>query len=142
MYLYKATCDIPKPKTKAPERAPDRAPAGTQTQGSQGRPRRRAPAGGGPVMLWTRVRANGLVELKQLEEFLHCHALSLQETVRGQTGMAYSSAATNWSLEREPGFGCRCFDFLPAGPVPRVVGRGIVMWSGCSGGGPGLGLIL
>ena len=95
MYLYKATCDIPKPKTKAPERAPDRAPGGAQTQGGaqarggQGRPRRRTPAGGAPVMLWTRVRANGLVELKQMEEFLHCHALSLQETVRGQTGMAY-----------------------------------------------------
>ncbi|CAL8361107.1 unnamed protein product [Merluccius merluccius] len=89
-----ATCsDIPNPKQKAPIRPVDRGQGGAQAQG-QGRLCRGAPAGGGtrpcnPLMLWTKVKANGLVELKQLEEFLNSHALSLQETVKSQTGMVY-----------------------------------------------------
>lgn len=91
MYLYKATCpDIPNPKQKGP-----RVQGGAQTQGpGQGRLTRQTSAGTAPrpyapVMLWTASRNNSMAELKQLEEFLNFHSLSLHDTVKSQTGMLY-----------------------------------------------------
>lgn len=38
---------------------------------------------------WAGLRVRAQLELKHLEEFLNTHALSLQDTVRATTGMAY-----------------------------------------------------
>lgn len=91
MYLYKATCpDIPNPKQKGP-----RSQGGVQAQGlGQGRLTRQASVGTGPrpyapVMLWTVNKSNNVAELKQLEEFLNFHSMSLHDTVRSRTGMLY-----------------------------------------------------
>lgn len=91
MYLYKATCpDIPNPKQKG-----TRGHGGAQTQGpGQGRLTRQTSVGTGPrpftpVMLWTPSKNNGVAELKQLEEFLNFHSLSLHDTVKSRTGMLY-----------------------------------------------------
>lgn len=86
MYLYKATCpEIPNPKQKG-----SRAPSGAHTQGpGQGRLSSQVSAGTAPRMLWTANKPNGVVELKQLEEFLNFHSLSLQNTIKSQTGMVY-----------------------------------------------------
>nr|XP_054598766.1 voltage-gated potassium channel subunit beta-1a isoform X1 [Nothobranchius furzeri] len=91
MYLYKATCpEIPNPKQKS-----SRCQGGIQVQGlSQGRLVKQAPAGPGsrpyaPLMLWTANQPNRGAQLKQLEEFLNFHSLSLQDTVKSHTGMVY-----------------------------------------------------
>ncbi|XP_047191678.1 voltage-gated potassium channel subunit beta-1a isoform X1 [Scophthalmus maximus] len=91
MYLYKATCpDIPNPKQKG-----TRCQVGVQAQGpGQGRLVSHAPTGTGPrpyapLMLWTTNKPNSVAQLKQLEEFLNFHSLSLQDTVKSQTGMVY-----------------------------------------------------
>lgn len=91
MYLYKATCpDIPNPKQKG-----SRGQGGPQIQGpGQGRLASQTSGGTGPrpyapVMLWTPNKRGGATELKQLEEFLNFHSLSLQDTVKSQTGMLY-----------------------------------------------------
>ncbi|KAK2912675.1 hypothetical protein Q8A73_006788 [Channa argus] len=96
MYLYKATCpEIPNPKQKG-----SRGKCGGQgaalAQGlGQGRLVRRTSMETGPrpyppLMLWTANRRNSVVEIKQLEEFLNFHSLSLQDTVKSQTSMVYS----------------------------------------------------
>ncbi|XP_067363762.1 voltage-gated potassium channel subunit beta-1a isoform X3 [Channa argus] len=95
MYLYKATCpEIPNPKQKG-----SRGKCGGQgaalAQGlGQGRLVRRTSMETGPrpyppLMLWTANRRNSVVEIKQLEEFLNFHSLSLQDTVKSQTSMVY-----------------------------------------------------
>uniref|UniRef100_A0A3P9PSV8 Voltage-gated potassium channel subunit beta-1 n=1 Tax=Poecilia reticulata TaxID=8081 RepID=A0A3P9PSV8_POERE len=93
MYLYKATCpEIPNPKQKN-----SRGPGGVgiPNQGlGQGRLIKQVSMGPGsqsyaPVMLWTTNKANNVGQLKQLEEFLNFHSLSLHDTVRSQTGMVY-----------------------------------------------------
>lgn len=93
MYLYKATCpDIPNPKQKGP-----RTQGGGQGQApgpGQGRLLRQASAGTGPrpyapLMLWATNKSNSVTELKQLEEFLNFHSLSLHDTVKSRTGMMY-----------------------------------------------------
>lgn len=93
MYLYKATCpDIPNPKQKGP-----RGQGGPQVQ-VQGPGHARlagqnstgaSPRAAAPVMLWSTSRGSGAAEVKQLEEFLNFHALSLQDTVKSRTGMIY-----------------------------------------------------
>lgn len=91
MYLYKATCpDIPNPKQKG-----SRAQAGVQVPGpGQGKLTRQTSAetvgrSCVPVMLWTSSKNNSSAELKQLEDFLHFHSLSLLDSVRSRTGMIY-----------------------------------------------------
>ncbi|XP_015233766.1 PREDICTED: voltage-gated potassium channel subunit beta-1 isoform X1 [Cyprinodon variegatus] len=93
MYLYKATCsEIPNPKQKSSR---GQGGVGIPVQGlCQGRLIKQVSMGPGsqsyaPVMLWTANRANNVRQLKQLEEFLNFHSLSLQDTVRSQTGMVY-----------------------------------------------------
>lgn len=95
MYLYKATCpEIPNPKQKG-SRIQSGGQGGVQAQGlAQGRLVGKTPMGTGPrpytpLMLWAANKPNGVVELKQLEEFLNFHSLSLHDTVKSQTGMAY-----------------------------------------------------
>lgn len=95
MYLYKATCpEIPNPKQKG-SRIQGGGQGGVQAQGlGQGRLVGKTSMGTGtrpypPLMLWTANKPNGVVELKQLEEFLNFHSLSLHDTVKSQTGMAY-----------------------------------------------------
>lgn len=93
MYLYKAACpDIPNPKQKV-----SRAPGGLQVQVPgpvPGRPTGRASAetagrSRDPVMLWTSSKSSSAAQLKQLEEFLNVHSLSLLDSVRSRTGMIY-----------------------------------------------------
>lgn len=90
MYLYKATCpEIPNPKQKGP-----RAQGGVQTQGpGQGKLLRQTSSVSGPrplaPLIWTAHKPNSVVELKQLEEFLNFHSLSLHDTVKSRTGMVY-----------------------------------------------------
>ena len=85
MYLYKAACpDIPAPKQKGGQKAGERA------QGP--RCGRQSPAGlrlYTPLLCWRGLKAKSQLELKHLEEFLNMHALSLQDSVRATTGMAY-----------------------------------------------------
>lgn len=90
MYLYKAACaDIPNPKQKG-----SRGQGGVQVQGpGEGRLVRRVSVGTGPqpyppLMLWTN-KPNSVVELRQLEEFLNFHSLSLHDAVKSQTSMVY-----------------------------------------------------
>lgn len=101
MYLYKATCsDIPNPKQKGASKQADKGPGGPLGQGGlggQGGQGRKCPLDSArpgarpytPLMLWGGLRANTSLEVKQLEEFLNVHALSLQDTVMNQTHMAY-----------------------------------------------------
>lgn len=91
MYLYKAACpDIPNPKQKG-----TRAQGGVQVPGSgQGKLTRQAsaeavPRACNPVMLWTASKNNSETELKQLDEFLNFHSLSLLDSVKNRTGMIY-----------------------------------------------------
>ncbi|XP_047248566.1 voltage-gated potassium channel subunit beta-1a isoform X4 [Girardinichthys multiradiatus] len=93
MYLYKATCpEIPNPKQK---NSRGQGGVGVHAQGlGQGRLIKQVSMGPGsqsyaPVMLWTTTKANNAGQLKQLEEFLNFHSLSLHDTVRSQTGMVY-----------------------------------------------------
>lgn len=95
MYLYKATCpDIPNPKQKG-SRGQGGGQGGGQAQGpGQGRLGRQVSGGTGPrpyapLMLWTANKSNSVLELKQLEEFLNFHSLTLDDTVKSQTGMLY-----------------------------------------------------
>lgn len=93
MYLYKATCpEIPNPKQKA-SRGQSGGQGSVQAQGpGQGRLVRRTSTGPQlypPLMLWTGNKPNSVVELKQLEEFLNFHSLSLHDTVKSQTSMVY-----------------------------------------------------
>ncbi|XP_028319915.1 voltage-gated potassium channel subunit beta-1a isoform X2 [Gouania willdenowi] len=90
MYLYKATCSaIPNPKQRS-----TRGQGGFQAQGlGQGRLLRQTPTGMAPrpfsPLLWMASKPSSVVELKQLEEFLNFHSLSLQDSVKSQTGMSY-----------------------------------------------------
>uniref|UniRef100_A0A8C6K3Y7 Voltage-gated potassium channel subunit beta-1 n=1 Tax=Melopsittacus undulatus TaxID=13146 RepID=A0A8C6K3Y7_MELUD len=80
MHLYKPACtDIPphKPSLQKPSEALLKGKK--QSAG----PRACPPAVGWPGKL------SQATELKQLEKFLHLHGLSLQETVRAETGMKY-----------------------------------------------------
>ncbi|KAK5616523.1 hypothetical protein CRENBAI_008534 [Crenichthys baileyi] len=93
MYLYKATCpEIPNPKQK---NSRGQGGVGVHAQGlGQGKLIKQVSMGPGsqsyaPVMLWTTNKANNAGQLKQLEEFLNFHSLSLHDTVRSQTGMVY-----------------------------------------------------
>lgn len=94
MYLYKATCpDIPNPKQKG-SRGQGGGQGGVQAQGlGQGRLIRQTSAGTVPrpyaPLMWMANKPNSVVELKQLEEFLNFHSLSLHDTVKNQTGMFY-----------------------------------------------------
>ncbi|XP_028275025.1 voltage-gated potassium channel subunit beta-1a isoform X4 [Parambassis ranga] len=95
MYLYKATCpEIPNPKQKG-VRGQGGGQGGVQAPGlAHGRLVRQTSKGTGqrpfpPLMLWTAHKPNSVAELKQLEEFLNFHSLSLQDTVKSQTGMVY-----------------------------------------------------
>ncbi|KAM3616308.1 uncharacterized protein V6R79_015757 [Siganus canaliculatus] len=101
MYLYKATCpDIPNPKQKG-LKGQGGGQGGLQTQGpgqgqgrtvSQNSTGTTGPRSFNPVMLWTASKSNSVAELKQLEEFLNFHSLTLQDTVKSQTGMLYRSS--------------------------------------------------
>lgn len=78
MYLYKATCpDIPTPKQKGLQKERGLSRCGKQNTGGKLYP---------PLMC---LRSKSQVELKHLEEFLNVHTLSLQDSVRARTGMAY-----------------------------------------------------
>ncbi|KAJ4922632.1 hypothetical protein JOQ06_024753 [Pogonophryne albipinna] len=92
MYLYKATCpDIPNPKQKG-SRSQGGGQGGVQNQGlGKGRLGREATVKRpyAPLMLWTQKKSNAVAQLKQLEEFLNFHTLSLHDTVKSQTGMVY-----------------------------------------------------
>ncbi|KAK9959144.1 hypothetical protein ABG768_011223 [Culter alburnus] len=78
MYLYKATCpDIPTPKQKGGQKERGQSRCGKQNAGGKLYP---------PLVC---LRSNSQVELKHLEEFLNVHTLSLQDSVRARTGMAY-----------------------------------------------------
>ncbi|KAL6479396.1 hypothetical protein MHYP_G00128290 [Metynnis hypsauchen] len=88
MYLYKATCsDIPNPKPKAGQKPAERGQSryGRQNSGEKGYP---------PLMCWGSLRTNAHLELKRLEEFLNTHTLSLQDSVRARTGMAYRTGSS------------------------------------------------
>lgn len=90
MYLYKATCsDIPNPKQKGASRQGERGQGGVQAQGKVSRQSSTGARPCTPLMLWSGLRASSSSELKQLDEFLNAHLLSLHETVQSQTGMAY-----------------------------------------------------
>ncbi|CAM4584106.1 unnamed protein product [Leuciscus chuanchicus] len=79
MYLYKATCpDIPTPKQKGLQKERGPSLCGKQNAGGKLYP---------PIVC---LRSKSQVELKHLEEFLNVHTLSLQDSVRARTGMAYS----------------------------------------------------
>lgn len=91
MYLYKATCpDIPNPKQKV-----SRAQGGVQVQGPgpgklTGQPSAETVGRScNPAMLWTASKNNSAAELKQLEQFLNFHSLSLLDSVKSRTGMIY-----------------------------------------------------
>ncbi|XP_051934249.1 voltage-gated potassium channel subunit beta-1a isoform X1 [Hippocampus zosterae] len=91
MYLYKATCpDIPNPKQKASRRQ-----SSVQTQSlAQGRLAGQTCAVSGPrarvpLMLWCANKPHDARDLKQLEEFLNFHTLSLHDSIKSQTGMVY-----------------------------------------------------
>ncbi|KAK5868350.1 hypothetical protein PBY51_009376 [Eleginops maclovinus] len=93
MYLYKATCpDIPNPKQKG-SRSQGGGQGVVQNQGpGQERLSRQASTvmrPYTPLMLWTQKKNNAVAQLKQLEEFLNFHTLSLHDTVKSQTGMVY-----------------------------------------------------
>lgn len=78
--MYKPSCaDIPphKPSLQKPSEALLKGKKQSVV------PRARPPAVGWPGKL------SRDAELKQLEKFLHLHGLSLQETVRAETGMKY-----------------------------------------------------
>ncbi len=78
MYLYKATCpNIPTPKQKGGQKERGQSSCGKQNAGEKLYP---------PLV---HLRSNSQVELKHLEEFLNVHTLSLQDSVRARTGMAY-----------------------------------------------------
>lgn len=78
MYLYKATCaDIPTPKQKGGKKERGQSRCGKQNAGGKLYP---------PLVC---LRSNSQVELKHLEEFLNVHTVSLQDSVRARTGMAY-----------------------------------------------------
>ncbi|XP_013048485.2 voltage-gated potassium channel subunit beta-1 isoform X2 [Anser cygnoides] len=80
MHLYKPACaDIPphKPSLQKPSEAL-----------LKGKKPSVVPRICPPVSVWAG-KASGAAELKQLEKFLHVHGLSLQETVRAETGMKY-----------------------------------------------------
>lgn len=80
MHLYKPACaDIPphKPSLQKPSEAL-----------LKGKKPSVVPRICPPVSGWAG-KASGATELKQLEKFLHVHGLSLQETVRAETGMKY-----------------------------------------------------
>lgn len=78
MYLYKATCpDIPTPKQKGLQKERAQSRCGKQNAGGKLYP---------PLVC---LRSKSQVELKHLEEFLNVHTLSLQDSVRARTGMAY-----------------------------------------------------
>lgn len=78
MYLYKATCpDIPTPKQKGGQKERGQNRCSKQNAGGKLYP---------PLVC---LRSNSQVELKHLEEFLNVHTLSLQDSVRARTGMAY-----------------------------------------------------
>lgn len=83
MYLYKATCpEIPTPKQK-----------GGQKPGGERGQRCSKPTSVGkiypPLVCWGGLHNNSQLELKHLEEFLNIHTISLQDSVRARTGMAY-----------------------------------------------------
>ncbi|KAK6483860.1 voltage-gated potassium channel subunit beta-1 isoform X1 [Huso huso] len=81
MYLVKAPCsEISNPKQRGVQK-PDKIPSKFQKPSTGPKV---YPSG----MCWS-LRSNGAVELKHLEEFLNVHALSLQETVKAETGMLY-----------------------------------------------------
>ncbi|KAG1944624.1 voltage-gated potassium channel subunit beta-1, partial [Pimephales promelas] len=78
MYLYKATCpDIPTPKQKGLQKERGQSRCGKPNAGGKLYP---------PLVC---LRSNSQVEIKHLEEFLNAHTLSLQDSVRARTGMAY-----------------------------------------------------
>ncbi|KAM6258200.1 voltage-gated potassium channel subunit beta-1 isoform 2-T2 [Porphyrio hochstetteri] len=80
MHLYKPACaDIP------PHKPSLQKPSETLLRGKKHSvaPRACPPATGWPGTL------SPAAELKQLEKFLHLHGLSLQDTVRAETGMKY-----------------------------------------------------
>ncbi|XP_044525465.1 voltage-gated potassium channel subunit beta-1 [Gracilinanus agilis] len=80
MHLYKAACaDIPSPKLGL-GKSGDSALKGKRPLVG---PQARLPAWCGPG------KSSGAVERKHLEKFLRVHGLSLQETVRAETGMPY-----------------------------------------------------
>lgn len=78
MYLYKATCpNIPTPKQKGGQKERGQGSCSKQNAREKLHP---------PLVC---LRSNSQVELKHLEEFLNVHTLSLQDSVRARTGMAY-----------------------------------------------------
>lgn len=80
MHLYKPACaDIPphKPSLQKPSEAL-----------LKGKKPSVVPKICPPLCGWAG-KASGAAELKQLEKFLHVHGLSLQDTVRAETGMKY-----------------------------------------------------
>lgn len=79
MHLYKPACaDIPSPKLGLPK-----------SSDSALKCRRHIAVTKPPRAACWPVRPSGAAEQKYLEKFLRVHGVSLQETTRAETGMAY-----------------------------------------------------
>uniref|UniRef100_A0A8C1TRU2 Potassium voltage-gated channel, shaker-related subfamily, beta member 1 a n=1 Tax=Cyprinus carpio TaxID=7962 RepID=A0A8C1TRU2_CYPCA len=114
MYLYKGTCpDIPTPKQK-----------GGQKERSQNRCSKQN-AGGKLYPPLVCLRSNSQVELKHLEEFLNVHTLSLQDSVRARTGMAYRNLGKS-------GLRVSCLGLEIVRAMTYVINQGMSMYWGTS----------
>nr|KAF6474581.1 potassium voltage-gated channel subfamily A member regulatory beta subunit 1 [Rousettus aegyptiacus] len=83
MHLYKPACaDIPTSKLGLPKSSESALKCRRHIAVTKPPPR---------AACWP-VRPSGAAEWKCLEKFLRVHGISLQETTRAETGMAYSSS--------------------------------------------------
>lgn len=80
MHLYKPACaDIPSPKLGLPKSSESALKCRRHLAVTKPPPQ---------AACWP-VRPSGAAERKYLEKFLRVHGISLQETTRAETGMAY-----------------------------------------------------
>ena len=80
MHLYKPACaDIPSPKLGLPKSSESALKCRRHLAVTKPPPQ---------AACWP-VRPSGAVERKYLEKFLRVHGISLQETIRAETGMPY-----------------------------------------------------
>uniref|UniRef100_A0A8C1JVI1 Potassium voltage-gated channel, shaker-related subfamily, beta member 1 a n=1 Tax=Cyprinus carpio TaxID=7962 RepID=A0A8C1JVI1_CYPCA len=114
MYLYKATCpDIPTPKQKGGQKEKGQSRCSKQNTGGKLYP---------PLVC---LRSNSQVELKHLEEFLNVHTLSLQDSVRARTGMAYRNLGKS-------GLRVSCLGLEIVRAMTYVINQGMSMYWGTS----------
>ena len=86
MHLYKPACaDIPSPKLGLPKSSESALKCRRHLAVTKPPPQ---------AACWP-VRPSGAVERKYLEKFLRVHGISLQETTRAETGMAYRYLLVN-----------------------------------------------